>query len=160
MHHLSPRAIWLFAVKNFFYYILPGFFIYAISSIIWMALMDLFFDAPEALAIFLGAFTYLAFCYLMARWYYHHFTYHLEQHLIKIEKGIFRKKSTAIPFARVQNVNIRRGPLARLFGLSLIEIETAGGVFEGVPEGSIPGLDQHVAAQLRTQLMSGGKYQL
>jgi putative membrane protein len=52
---------------------------------------------------------------------------------IVIESGILHRNRRSIPFERVQDVDIERGPLARIFGLAKVRIETgAGGKDEGL----------------------------
>ncbi|HEX8444923.1 MAG TPA: PH domain-containing protein [Allosphingosinicella sp.] len=52
---------------------------------------------------------------------------------ILIESGLFSRNRRSIPFERIQDLDIERGPLHRLFGLAKIKIETgAGGKDEGV----------------------------
>ena len=52
---------------------------------------------------------------------------------IVIESGILNRNRRSIPFDRVQDVDIERALLARLFGLAKVRIETgAGGKDEGV----------------------------
>ena len=52
--------------------------------------------------------------------------YEITNEGVKIEQGIIWKRYTSIPYERVQNVGIERGIIARLFGFSTIQIETAG----------------------------------
>ena len=66
-----------------------------------------------------------------------------------------------IPYDRIQNVDIYRGILARLLGLSDLNIQTAGmsaiinryGVSGGGAEGRLPALSREVAEQLRDELI-------
>jgi membrane protein YdbS with pleckstrin-like domain len=57
---------------------------------------------------------------------YKRWKYEITQTEIKIEKGIIWKKYTSIPYERVQNVDIKRGIIARMLGFSIVDIETAG----------------------------------
>ncbi|MFQ5986824.1 MAG: PH domain-containing protein [Thermoplasmata archaeon] len=45
---------------------------------------------------------------------------------LHVWRGVLFRKRISIPYARVQNVNVVRGPLLLLFGLSGVEVETAG----------------------------------
>lgn len=47
-----------------------------------------------------------------------------EQHLT-INSGIIMRKSQTVLFKQVQNVDIKRGILMRIFGLAIVEIRTA-----------------------------------
>jgi hypothetical protein len=46
---------------------------------------------------------------------------------LRIRRGLWVINETTITYANIQNVTIRQGPLERFFGLSNIEVETAGG---------------------------------
>lgn len=61
------------------------------------------------------------------------FRYGVGTREIVIESGILHRNRRSIPFDRVQDVDIERALLARLFGLAKVRIETgAGGKDEGV----------------------------
>ena len=49
---------------------------------------------------------------------------------IEIKKGIFYKTHTVIPISRIQHVAVTQGILQRPFGLSTVQIHTAGDVME------------------------------
>ena len=71
------------------------------------------------------------------------------------------KKYVTIPYDRIQNVDIHRGILARLLGLSDLNIQTAGfsatvgryGVGGASAEGRLPGTSREVSEQLRDELI-------
>lgn len=56
-----------------------------------------------------------------------HFTYCIQAEDIRVEQGIFSRKSRSVPFERIQDVGIERKPVARLLGLAAVKIETGGG---------------------------------
>lgn len=158
MDQLSPRAIFLFGIKNLFYCLLPGLFVYAFSGVISVHVMKAVFELPEetinTLGIFMGFMGYIVFCHLIAWLWIKNYSYQLDERMIKIESGIIRKQMISIPYSRIQDISIRRGPLARLLGLSKLEIQTAGGGFESNAEGEIPGLDHKTAEELREKLVA------
>lgn len=53
-----------------------------------------------------------------------------------LRRGILFRRHVAVPYGRIQYVDIRQGPLQRAFGLTYIVITTAGGgtasTFEGL----------------------------
>ena len=63
-----------------------------------------------------------------------------------IESGLVSRTRRSIPFDRVQDVGIERGPLQRLFGLAKVRIETGGG---GKDEGLLDSLSMAEADRLR-----------
>lgn len=76
----------------------------------------------------------LAVILLAAKWLaWRRFRYGVGQAEIVIESGILNRNRRSIPFDRVQDVDIERTFLARLFGLAKVRIETgAGGKDEGL----------------------------
>lgn len=69
--------------------------------------------------------------------------YEVGENELDIARGIVWRKRFIIPFIRVQNTDTRQGPILRAFGLSSVTVSTAAGEHE------IPGLETHVAEQLR-----------
>lgn len=55
------------------------------------------------------------------------FTYTIAEHELVIERGVLNRSRRSIPLARIQDVSIERKPLARLFGLAEVRVETGGG---------------------------------
>jgi len=85
---------------------------------------------------------------------------------LRLERGIIWKKYTSIPYERVQNVDIKRGIIARMFGFSTVEIETAGqsgwgggysrygrGNRRYQSEGHLPAIDINGAEKIREFVM-------
>lgn len=73
-----------------------------------------------------------------------------------LRRGILFRTQVAVPYGRIQYVDIRQGPLQRAFGLTQIVITTAGGgtasTFEGLP--------MHEAERLRDELTQRGHARL
>lgn len=55
------------------------------------------------------------------------FTYTITEHELVIERGLLNRSRRSIPLTRIQDVSIERKPLARLFGLAEVRVETGGG---------------------------------
>lgn len=55
------------------------------------------------------------------------FTYTVAPHELVIERGVLSRSRRSIPLERIQDVSIERKPLARLFGLAEVRVETGGG---------------------------------
>lgn len=56
--------------------------------------------------------------------------YMLEKDEIVVERGVWWKTKSVVPYNRVTNVNIYQGPLSRHYGIGRLAIQTAG--FSGV----------------------------
>lgn len=101
--------------------------------------------------------------YAWAALYRRFYRWHVRDEEIQVWRGILFRRRTTIPYMRVQNVNVVRGPLLMLFGLSSIEIETAGqrGMYYGGvyrSEGYLPGLvDGEGTADVIIERVKGAK---
>lgn len=99
--------------------------------------------------------------FVVAKLTYRFYKYELTDVDFRKEHGIIWKKYVSIPYHRIQNVDIHRGVIARILGLSDINIQTAGssavmgryGINGIGAEGYLPGLSQEVAEQLRDTLI-------
>lgn len=73
-----------------------------------------------------------------------------------LRRGILFRNQVAVPYGRIQYVDIHQGPLQRAFGVTRISITTAGGgtasTFEGLP------MDE--AERLRDELTQRGYVRL
>jgi putative membrane protein len=77
------------------------------------------------------------------------FTYTLLPNEMYIESGVFSRNRRSIPWDRVQDVEIERGPLARLFGLAKIKLQTGG---SGSDEGLLDSIGLSDALALRDEI--------
>jgi len=161
MEKLHPKAIWLFFIQSLIGF---GIFGFAISLFFLLPLLSVLQEAVVGEGIYipwgwliLFFFFYIIFCYYWAKWNYNAWRYEFAENAVKIEKGVIWKKYISIPYERVQNVDIYRGILARILGLSDLHIQTAGysgyGRHGRGTEGRLPGLDPQVAEQLREKLV-------
>jgi putative membrane protein len=74
------------------------------------------------------------------------FRYGIGADEIVIESGILSRTRRSIPIDRIQDVDIEQGPLARLFGLAKLRIETGG---SGGDEGILDSVSVAEAERLR-----------
>jgi len=85
-------------------------------------------DGPLLALVGVGAA--LAAVALAAAWqlaYYQRYEYRLTHDTFDIYSGVFSRREREIPYERIQNVSIDRSAIQRLFGLAVVELETAGG---------------------------------
>lgn len=68
---------------------------------------------------------------------------------IAVKSGVIRKSQVDVKWDRVRAVNINRGPLDRLFGLSTVSLDTAG---TAEAEVVVPGLPIALAQEFRNRL--------
>ncbi len=164
MKHLDPKTIWLFFFSQLFSMIA---FVIIISSIF----LNMFYAVQEAeytlgdifgtlsvIGLF-AAIIGIAIAWMWSRLVYNNYKYELAEIGFKKEEGVIIKKYVTIPYDRIQNVDIYRGVMARLLGLSDLHIQTAGmsapsGRYGMMgTEGRLIGLSQVDAELLRDELI-------
>ncbi len=69
-----------------------------------------------------------------------------------VERGLLFKSRRVIPRARVQAVDLERGVLHRILGVSEVRVEALGGM---ETEGRLPGIKTPLAELLRRELLGG-----
>ena len=117
--------------------LLPAAGVFAFS---WDKGFGIFLPAIGALLLVVLAFQVLA-------WW--RFTYTLMQNEMYIESGIFSRNRRSIPWERVQDVEIERGPLARVLGLAKIKLQTGA---PGSDEGLLDSIALTDAVALRDEI--------
>ena len=161
MQQLHPKAVWLFFIQALFTFFTPilVFFIFFGQYAIALKLIK-GANFPWVWVIF-AIIIYIVICYIWAKLAYRFWRYEITEDAVKIEKGVIWKKYVSIPYERIQNVDIYRGLIARILGLSDLHIQTAGysgyGRYGAGTEGRFPGLDTKVAEQLREELVKRAK---
>ncbi|MFW5755619.1 MAG: PH domain-containing protein [Tangfeifania sp.] len=68
---------------------------------------------------------------------------------VSFQRGLITYKVTSVPLNRIQHVEINQGVLAKILGLSSVNIYTAGGTSSDL---SIPGLREEEAQKLKAFL--------
>ncbi len=89
------------------------------------AISEMFFIL-EALAIAFLAIQ-LPVSFLMIVLDYEYRWYMVTDRSLRIREGVVKVQEKTMTFSNVQNVSIRQGPIQRLFGISDVEVRTAGG---------------------------------
>jgi membrane protein YdbS with pleckstrin-like domain len=111
-------------------------------SIIFIQLWE-FFYLLLAIVIWVSL---TAFLLLRAWKLYEYKGYALREHDILYKSGWIWKRWVAVPYNRIQHVEIRRGPLEEMLDLRKLQIFTAGGASSDL---NISGLAPDQAEQLR-----------
>lgn len=167
MDKLHPGARWLFRLRAYYLLIILGIFITMWS----FQLLRIIAGGSTGIGFVLAIIFYIFFVVIVAEIYarmsYNRYLYEIKKDAVKIERGIIWKKYTSIPYERIQNVDIRRGIIARMFGFSTVEIETAGQSGYGgsygfrfgrrnrryQSEGHLPAIDVNGAEKIREFVM-------
>ena len=108
-------------------------FVFALP--VWLA-------PAAATAVFL-----LGLVFALAR--YRVWRFQLQDDALYLERGVFTRVETAVPYVRVQHIDTQRGPIDRVVGLSSVVVYTAGSRGADV---TVPGLVPERARRLRDRL--------
>jgi membrane protein YdbS with pleckstrin-like domain len=76
-------------------------------------------------------------------------TWALEPRALALRHGVVVHRATSIPYDRIQQIDLERGPLERMFGISQLVVRTAAATTDASLHGLAPG----VADRLRQQLL-------
>ncbi len=162
---LHPRAVWLFFFNRVIAWIFLGAIIASQVALIFSEMGK----TPGEIngGLFLGWFLItfviiIILAFVVAKLSYRFYRFELTAGEYKAERGIIWKRYISIPYERIQNVDIYRGVLDRLLGLSDLNIQTAGYGAAGMggtggSEGRLPGLDRQEAEKIREELIKRAK---
>jgi membrane protein YdbS with pleckstrin-like domain len=137
---VSPRLIWVELVGG------AGFLMVVLAAGVAMFLLQVWFAVAVAAAIAIIAIVNLALTPRRVR----SIGYQLREDDLLFRRGIMWQRFVAVPYGRMQLVDINRGPIARGLGLSELKFVTAAAA-AGV---TIPGLTEVEAEQLRDHLVT------
>jgi membrane protein YdbS with pleckstrin-like domain len=70
-----------------------------------------------------------------------------------VRRGVMFRRTSVIPYGRMQYVEVTAGPFERMFGLATVQMHTAA----AASDARIPGLPAAEAARLRDQLSTLGE---
>lgn len=132
------RIVWLAGV------LITTAFIGAMLFAVRRFVFDIAIWLPLALAfvIFVFGGIYTVFKYRV-------WQFEIRDDDLYLERGVFTRVTTVVPFVRVQHVDIQRGPIERLAGLGSVVVYTAGSRGADV---TIPGLTPERASDLQRRL--------
>lgn len=149
MERLTPRVrvVWLglaLVRAAIFGGIIVGAAIGLTRTGFWESAPDVLVPAAVAIAVA------LALLRVFVAWRrYGVWRFELRDDDLYIERGVFTRVKTVVPYVRVQHVDSRRSPLERTAGLATVVIYTAGSRSSDV---SIPGLTPTRAEELQESL--------
>lgn len=163
MKKLHPKSKWIFFFKFVFYQIVFVPFFLVWGGGMWTGIMSSIikrkvsfpWDFFGFLKVYLEIMIFLILLdYIWAYLTYCFWKYEIGSKVLKIERGVIWKKYISIPYERIQNVDIYRGPIARILGLSELQVQTAGYSWQGKgAEGKLPGILKDEAEKLREELI-------
>lgn len=120
---LDPRARTLWTVR------------WSLTPIVLLGFTLPFFPA-FSLALMTAS---VAIAWAAALVYWGHYRVDLGADSVRVSRGLLTLRQAAVPYRRIQNVNVSSGPLERLLGLKTLRIEAAG---PHIAEGYIDGIHE------------------
>src|SRR5262245_33562361 len=115
----------------------------------WGAARTLLF-AGAWLALTLAAF---GFASVFPGLQYRHVPWPLSSAGLEIRRGVVFRHRISVPRARMQHIDVQRGPIERRFGLASLVVHTAG---RQASEITLEGLTEDTALALRDDLLATG----
>jgi len=81
---------------------------------------------------------------IWVRMAYNNWSYEFTDSNLRQERGVIWKTYSNVPYDRIQNIDIRRGIIARILGFSSVHIQTAG--YSVSPNGAGYGAEGYIPA--------------
>ena len=85
---------------------------------------------------------------------YRHWRYQVAEDALELRHGILRRVHSAIPYFRVQHIDVTQGPVERMVGLSRLVVHTASAgtdaTIPGIAAGDAEGLRRLILARAGT----------
>ena len=160
MNQLHPGARWQFRISGYLLFGILGIFlgIWIIAPLVGILLSLVGIPSSSVVAIVLfSIISYIVFVVVASEIYaqmsYNRWFYEFTDEGLRLERGIIWKRYSNVPYERIQNVDVHRGIIARIFGFSSVLIQTAGYSTHPYAEGYIPALDVNQAEQIRSFVM-------
>jgi uncharacterized membrane protein YdbT with pleckstrin-like domain len=163
MKQLDKKAVWLFFFNLFIRTSLLGVVaaVVIVPSFIVSLGVDEVSGGQFLLVVAVILAIVFALTFIWAKLSFSFYKYEMTDLGFRKEYGVIYKSYTTIPYARIQNVDVRRGILARLLGLSVLQIQTAGasasfsrnGSMGISSEGILPGVSKEDAVVLQNELI-------
>lgn len=139
-HQISPKYVWVQFISTGIVFVL----ILAAALVLSLVLGQTWVWIPAGIVLVIMVWT-LAILPRQARAY----GFQLRADDLVFRRGILWQRFVAVPYGRMQLVDITHGPLDRGFGIAQLKLVTAA-ASTGV---TIPGLPQQTAEQLRDVLI-------
>ena len=140
-HTLDPGVVTLWRLQAAAGWAISGLVIATVGAMLITAARWLPAVAMAALAV--TAIT------VVPPWRFRRWRWRVTNQALELRYGIIVHRHIAVPYFRIQQIDVTRRPLERLAGLSALEVTTASA--SGTVR--LPGLDARIAPALRTTLI-------
>jgi len=159
--NLGKKTLWLFALQN----LAPAIaiFLLILGSFFAKAWVPSGYGDYFNYAILGELFFFVIFFIagLIIAWLiYSNYKFALAPEALKVRQGVFSKEETAIPYGRIQSVDLHQTLIERMLGLCRIVILTAAhdlGGEKGEAEVEFPALDIEVGRSIQSELLQRSK---
>ncbi len=144
MRPLHPDQIWVLRIR----FLILGLFLLVAALLIDFGLLPET-EVPAGLLTGATALIGLAGLIVLPGRRYRAWGYREEEDELHIRHGVWIRVRTAVPFGRVQHIDVAQGPIERRFGLARLILHTAGTRSAQLP---LPGLTQSEAEKMRDRI--------
>ncbi len=121
--------------------------------------MAVFIAVTAAVAVYLKDFTDLRFLIVLALTivivvyelaspviFYKYYRYRMDDDCVEVRSGVIYRAHTLVPVERIHQVEVKKGPILRKYGLASVTMTTAGGTVE------LQYLDEPIAEEVAQHL--------
>lgn len=145
---LHPRQVHVWRV-GYAATALMALAIMGVGEVVLPGATDVELPWPRGLVTALAALVAVAAVWGLPRLAYERWTYELAAETLELRRGVVVSRHTAIPYFRVQHIDVSRGPVERLLGLSELVVRTAA----ATTDARIPGVAAAEAEALRDVIL-------
>jgi membrane protein YdbS with pleckstrin-like domain len=143
VHQLHPRVRLAWTAGG----AVPGLVLVALAAVVTLASGS----AAGALAwVLLVGVPWSLLTWGLARWKYARWRWTAWPDALELAHGRVVHRASLVPYHRIQQIDISRGPFARAFGLSTLILRTAA----ATSDAELPGIDADHAEALRRELLA------
>lgn len=141
VHHLDPKS----RIDNVFDWAV------LIGIVVVVATVVAAFAAPRAIvAVLLVGAALLAVAALGAQLLWKRFTWRAGSEALEIHHGVLTRRSSFVPYHRIQQIDLRQRPIQRALGISTLILRSAS----ATTDAELPGLPTSDADALRGELLA------
>lgn len=131
----------------------------------WLIPLTIFIPPVFVLAITGPVLVLVLFLIWWTGAYFHTILYRFSTTGISWERGIWWRQAGIVPYNRITTVDIIQGPLSRLFGISMLKVQTAGDPAGTAPAAELKiegitdagALREYILDQMRSRTMEEGQ---
>jgi membrane protein YdbS with pleckstrin-like domain len=153
---LPPRALdagisgWRGVSNRLVWVEVAGVLVSAIAVAVIGVVLQLLFDGWIGIAILVADLVLTVVRLVVARRRVRAIGWILRDDDLVVRRGILLSRLVAVPYGRMQLIDVNRGPIARLLGLAELRLVTAA----ATSDVTLPGLPEQEAAELRDALVA------